>query len=87
MYIVTSSTEVLQHLLYSIMNCKFWGVVDENNALHLQSAFSIHYYHTTRNIFWVTGFSPVVFSSSLLAAFSSSMRIISSLASSSPKWV
>ena len=59
----------------------------EKNALLPQSAFPIFLHHTTRNIFCVTGFSPVIFSSSLLAAFSSSMRIISSLASSKPRCV
>lgn len=44
-------------------------------------------YQIARNIFCVTGFSPVVLFSSALAAFSSSMRIISSLASSKPRWV
>ena len=36
------------------------------------------------NIFWVIGFSPVAFSTSFLAASSSSSLIISSLASSKP---
>ena len=82
-YFIALSGTYFQFPLYHTRQC----FSTEKNALHPQSAFLILYCQTTRNIFWVTGFSPVVLFNSALAAFSSSIRIISSLASSKPRWV